>query len=287
MDLSIIIPSFNTRTLLVECLLSIFNSSIKYPFEVIVIDNHSTDGSLQMVREKFPQVLLIENTDNLGFSRANNQGAKITKGEYLLFLNSDTQVLDDGITKLLDFAHRHPNDVIGAKLLNKDLSPQTSCGPHFSLPVIFIMLLLKGDQLGITRYSPKYEKVVGWVSGACFVVRKSVFDKVGGFDEDIFMYLEEVELQYRIEKLGGKIIFFPDACFIHIGGASSQGKNKPVMNIYKGLMYLHKKHQPVWKQQILFFLLALKAAIAIMVGTFIRDRNLVATYKNAYEIIAH
>lgn len=240
-----------------------------------------------MVREIFPQVFLIENQDNLGFSKANNQGAQKAKGEYLLFLNSDTVVLDDSITKMLELAFEHPGDVIGGKLLNKDLSPQTSCGPYFSLPVILIMLLLKGDKLGLSRYSPKYKKEVGWVSGACFIVKKNLFDNVGGFDENIFMYLEEVELQHRIGKLGGKIIFFPNARFIHIEGASSQGQSKPVMNIYKGLIYLYRKHQPVWQQQILFFLLVLKTAIAIIVGTLTGNKNLVSTYKNAYEIIAH
>ena len=286
MDLSVIIPSFNTCNLLNDCLSSIFNSNINYNFEVIVVDNNSKDQSIEMIKRNFPQVVLLENKENFGFSKANNQGVKIAKGEYILFLNSDTRVQKDAITKIMEFGKRNPNSVIGLKLLNPDFSPQKSCGPFFSLPVIFAMLFLKGDKLGITRYSPDKVKEVGWVSGACFLLQREIFKKVGGFDENIFMYFEEVELQYRIKKAGGKILFFPDAKLIHVGGASNQEEARPVMNIYKGLSYLYQKHEVKWKQTVVKIMLVKKAILAILIGNIVRDKKILTTYRKAYEIIS-
>jgi len=285
-DLSVIIPSFNTRNLLDDCLTSIFNSNINYHFEVIVVDNNSKDQSIEMIKRKFPQVVLLENKENFGFSKANNQGAKIARGKYILFLNSDTRAQKDAITKIMEFGKRNPNCVIGSKLLNPDFSPQKSCGPFFSLPVVFAMLFLKGDKLGITRYSPDKVKEVGWTSGACFLLQRDIFEKAGGFDENIFMYFEEVELQYRIRQIGGKILFFPDAKFIHVGGGSNQEEAQPVMNIYKGLLYLYQKHFVKWKQMIIKIMLVKKAILAILIGNIIRDGKITTTYRKAYEIVS-
>jgi len=134
MDLSIIIVSFNTKKLTQDCLASVIKSmkGTGISWEIILVDNVSTDGTRQMLKEKFPKVETILNKENVGFGRANNQGIRASHGEYILLLNSDTVIVHNAIGKLLAFARQHPNAFVGGKLLNLDHSAQTSCGPFFS-----------------------------------------------------------------------------------------------------------------------------------------------------------
>jgi hypothetical protein len=197
MNLSIIIPSFNTKELLDQCLASIF-ASVKpnpFSFEVIVVDNSSSDGSVELVKKKYPLVLLLQNKTNLGYGKANNIAMKKARGEYILLLNSDCIVKDKAIENLLNFAS-HKHGFVGGKLFNEDGSEQASCGPFYTLPVVFFMLFFKGDQYHMTRYSPNFSRVVDWVSGACLMGRKEYFVSVGLFDESIFMYMEEIDLLF-------------------------------------------------------------------------------------------
>src|SRR5574341_433021 len=156
MDLSIIIPSYNTKQLLSRCLDSIFQSlkNAHILYEVIVLDNASKDGSVELLNKKYPQVIKLFNKENLGYGKTNNQGTRIAKGEYILLLNSDIQVLDKSVEVLYRFIEKHPKSFVGGKLFNEDGTPQASCGPMYTLPVVAMMLFGKGDTLGITRYSP-------------------------------------------------------------------------------------------------------------------------------------
>ncbi|OGG24533.1 hypothetical protein A3A79_05105 [Candidatus Gottesmanbacteria bacterium RIFCSPLOWO2_01_FULL_43_11b] len=287
MDLSIVIVSFNTKKLLDDCLSSVERSlkDTNVSYEVIVVDNVSIDGTREMLKKKYPQVQTVLNSENVGFGRANNQGTRKAKGEYVFYLNSDTIVLNKAIAKLLSFARQHPKHFVGPKLLNLDRSPQSSCGPFFSLPVVFAALFLRGDRIGLTRWSPTRTRKVSWVSGAALMgPRKQLLDNLL-FDEKIFMYMEEIDLLYRARKRGFRTLFYPKSVIIHLGSGSSTNKKKgPVLNIYRGLIYFYKKHHPSWKVRILLFLLKAKAAIAWSIGVVSGNSYLKETYAEAFWI---
>lgn len=289
-ELSIIIVSYNTEKITIDCIDSVFkslkNSSLKC--EIIVIDNASTDTSVKMLKKlelKNKNLTLIENKENVGFGNANNQGIKQAKGSLLLLLNSDIVVLNQAIEKLVTyFKSQTTFKFLGGKLLNKDGTGQPSCGPFYTLPVIFAALFLKGDYWGLTRYSPGKITNVDWISGACILTEKSIFQKLGGFDKKIFMYMEEVDLFYRASKAGNLIGFYPDAKFIHLGSASSGQRTYPIIQVYNGFLYFYKKHHSKSALILLKFLLQLKALVSIGIGKILKDDYLVKTYEKAFQV---
>ena len=148
MDISIIIPSFNTNHLLSRCsYCSVFSFFLNIRYEIIVVDNGSADGSVAMVKKDFPEVILIQNKKNVGYGKSNNMGIKIAT-EFILLLNSDIEVLDQGIESLYSFIRTRKNIFLGGRLLNSDVSPQSSSGPMYTLPVMFAMLFSKEISLG-------------------------------------------------------------------------------------------------------------------------------------------
>ncbi len=291
-DLSIIIISFNTKEITKNCIDSInrslYKSKIKY--EIIVVDNNSHDGSKELLeklaKDKSTKVVYHQTNDNLGFGRGNNVGVKIAKGKYILLLNSDTIVLNRAIEKLYDFYLKNEKKVhfLGAKLLNKDLTPQPSAGYFFTLPVVFAALLLKGDYWGLTRFSPNKFCQVDWISGACILTKKSIYNRLGGFDKNIFMYMEEVDLLYRARKLGYKTYFYNQAQIIHLGSASSGGKTFPILQVYKGFLFFYKKHYSFISLILLHIILKTKAAIAYLIGRIKNNKYLIETYEKAFWI---
>ncbi len=287
MDLSIVIPNYNTKTLLDRCLTSLINSFEGSPvsYEIIVVDNASTDGSRELLKSKYTRVIKIFNNGNVGYGKANNQAIKKAKGTYVLLLNSDTKVLEHAVVKLYEFVGSKSMAFAGGKLLNEDGSPQSSCGPFFSIPVVIGALFLKGDSMGFTRYSPTKIRIVDWASGACLMGKKEAFADVGFFDEHIFMYMEEIDFLYRAKQKGYTTYFYPDARFIHTGAASSGERKRPVLNIYRGLVYFYKKHRSIIEQQMLFALLRVKAAIGVLLGKILGNNYLLSTYEEAIRLV--
>lgn len=287
MNLSIIILSYNTKTLLQRCLNSVLLSmkSSRLKAEIIVIDNNSSDGSAELLKTHYPQVKTVFNKDNIGYGKANNLGIEMAKGEYILLLNSDCVVIDDALETLLRFAQKNPRAFVGGKLFNEDQSAQQSCGPFYTLPVVLLMLFFKGDQLKLTRYSPDEIKEVDWVSGACILVRKKDIQDIGGFDEEIFMYMEEIDLLYRAKQKNYRVWFYPGAHFTHTGAASSGHKKEPVVNIYRGLSYFYKKHRSIPEQRILNILLTLKAWLVRGICGIMGDRDLSNLYAKALAVL--
>lgn len=287
-DVSIIIISFNTKKLTEDCLTSTIRSlkESKLRWEIIVVDNISEDGTREMLKKKFPMVKTILNTENVGFGRGNNQGIKAAKGEYILLLNSDTVVLNNAIGKLVSFGRQHPNAFIGPKLLNPDRTPQSSCGPFFTLPVVFASLFLKGDYIGLTRWSPNRARKVDWVSGACILAPKKLFMQNLLFDEQIFMYMEEIDLLMRAKRQGYATYFYPRSLIVHLGAASSTNKRKgPVLNIYRGFIYLYKKHGTPFSLGMVRMMLKTKAILAWLVGVALGKGLLKETYEEAYRMV--
>lgn len=308
-DLSIIIISFNTSAITKRCLESIA-SSIKdasFTYEVIVLDNDSKDDSVKMLHEFKKQhsslsMKVIESKENLGFSKGNNAAVKQATGKHLLFLNSDTEILkqvqDDGqlpqndgvdsISSLYSFFTSDLNTFafVGPKLIEKDgKTPQASAGHFYTLPVVFAALFLRGDYYGLTRFSPRFTKKVDWVSGACFMCKKSDFDKLGGFDEAIFMYMEEIDLLYRAKKHDLLTGFYPNSRIIHLGSASSNGRSEPIIQVFKGFLYFYKKHNSRLQLQVLRIMLQFKAVICIVLGMATNNDYLKKTYAQAIGIV--
>lgn len=229
MDLSISIVSWNTRGMLDDCLRSVYASTSDLRFEVIVVDNASTDGSPEMVRASYPQVKLIQNDCNAGFARANNQALRIARGRYFLLLNSDTLVSEGAFARMVAWMDAHPEvGACGPLLTNADGSLQPSWA---AIPTLATELRGVHDRRvnGIDpslMSVPQIEKLgpfeVGWVGGACLMARRSAIDTVGPMDEGYFMYCEETDWCWRIRRAGYSVALFPGSTITHLGGASSR-----------------------------------------------------------------
>jgi len=274
MDLSVIIVNWNTKKLLEDCLRSIFKFTKDVGFEIIIVDNGSEDGSQAMVEKKFPQVKLIPNEDNLGFAKANNQGIKIAKGEYVLLLNSDTYLIENSFKKLVEKADKCDDlGALGPLLLNEDRSIQQSVGFFPNLPQIFWWMTFIDDLPGGIVLKPyhvdhdafyKNGHEVDWVTGAAFLIPKKVIDKVGFLDEKIFMYGEDFEWCFRIKKAGFKVYFSPFAKIVHIGGGSvNKVRTNAFVGEFRGLEYFYKKYKGRTSLQILRFLLKMGTLLRI------------------------
>jgi GT2 family glycosyltransferase len=292
-DLSIIIINYNTKKLTYSCLKSVLISLRSSPisYEIILVDNGSSDGSVEFfsrMKNKEKRIKFLINQTNLGYSRANNQAAKVATGKYLLFLNSDALILDEAILKLLNWYKKNENQVgfLGARLLNRDFSDQPSAAHFFTLPVVFAALFLKGDYWGLTRFSPKKVQKVDWVSGACLLTSRDIFDRIGGFDEKIFMYMDEVDLLYRAKKKGYLTFFYPEASIIHYGSSSSsKDKGFPIIKVYQGLIFFYQNHFSRFHYFLLKQMLKAKAYLAIIIGVIFKRQDLVYTYKQALSLI--
>lgn len=287
-DVSIIIVSYNTKQITVNCLTSIFESlqGSNLDVEVLIIDNNSTDGSVEEIKrlqKTHPSIVLYEEKENLGFGKANNMAVAKANSDTVLLLNSDILVLNNAIQKLYNFFKKGTYDFVGGKLFNQDESPQASAGVFFTLPAVFAFLFLKGDALGITRSSPPSITRTDWVSGACIITSKNAYQALHGFDEGIFMYMEEVDLLYRAHIAGKTTGFYPDAHFIHLGSASSN-KTYPILQVYRGLTYFYTKHYSPFSRFLLQCMLQLKAAVALMIGVLFNNEYLKKTYAEAFRI---
>lgn len=299
--LSIIIVSYNTCTITLDCLKSIqkdknltFNlnkidNSEKIPTEIIVIDNNSSDNSVtelkKLITSKLLTIQLITNHTNLGFAKANNQGIKIARGNYLLLLNSDTLILHSAISQSLNWLSTHPEaHLCSAQLLNKDLTIQ-GCGGYFPNLLNTLAWSFALDDLPffnsiIRPFHPHpphfytHEKFFlkdhpqDWVSGAFMLLRRSIVDTTQGFDENYFMYGEEVEWCYRMHLALPKsqCWYLVGPQVIHLGGASATKKSDPLLREYQGVISFFKKHRPEWQLPFLRFSLKINAALRSLIN---------------------
>ncbi len=292
MDLSIIIVNHNTKKLLLDCLVSVFSQTKDIDFEVLVVDNNSTDNSVELIKLLFineltsSRIKIIKNKENLGFAKANNQGIEQAQGEYIILLNSDTKIIDQALVKLVRFAEKQPGlGVAGPRLVNADSSSQPSAAPFYTLPVTAVSLF-KGDRW--LRQSPAQARPVDWVSGACFLIKREVIEKIGFLDEKFFMYVEEMEYCYRAKKAGLTTFFYPGVEVVHLerGGQSGdwQRRQQAIWGIYQGLVYFYEKHFASWQLAVLKFLLRTKAALAWLVGDLTNNHYLKTTYAKAFTL---
>ena len=232
-NLSIIVVNYNTKDLLADCLRSVFAAAApKNDLEVIVVDNNSSDGSSQMVAKEFKQVKLVRNKANLGFARANNEGYKVTRGKYLLFLNSDTVVKRYSLVKPLKFLKNHPKvGAITIKLVTADGSldidnhrgyptPWASFTHFTYLAKLFPhSIIFNPYYLGLAKLNRIHSIPVA--AGSFLMMPAKVFDQIGRWDEAYYFYGEDIDLCYRLNEAGYKIIYYPKVSALHLKGASS------------------------------------------------------------------
>jgi len=268
MSLSIIIVNWNTRDLLAQCLSSVFANPPAAEFTVWVVDNASDDGSPQMVKERFPQIRLIQNQENAGFARANNQAIRQSEGRYVLLPNSDTEVELGALTTLVDFLEQHPEvGAVGPHTLNPDGTLQTSCYPAPTLSrelwrLFHLDALYPYGVYRMNDWDLGKPREVDVLLGACLLVRHAVLDQVGLLDEEYFMYSEEVDFCYRIQRAGWKLQWVPQVQIIHYGGQSTQQVAAEMfLQLYQGKLRYFRKHYGWWAAQT-YKLLLLAAAVA-------------------------
>ncbi len=257
MDVSIIIVNYNGKNITENCLNSIFSLKEKVEKEVIVVDNGSNDGSVEYLKERFPQVFFIENKKNIGFAKGNNLGIKKSRGKYVVLLNNDTEVLNKAFERAYYFMEKNKDvGICGFKLLNPDGSIQYSCRdfPSFET-ALFNRTSLFTRIFPNNPFSQKYLKThfshdkvieVDWVSGAAMMIRKSTLDEIGLLDEDYFMYSEDVDICYRCWQIGKKVVYYPESKVIHYIGTTTKYNPRlriPVLWHRHYSMYLfYKKH---------------------------------------------
>lgn len=254
MELSIIIVNYNVKAFLQNLVHSLQKAVSKINHEIIVVDNASDDGSVEFIREKFPQINLIVNQTNLGFSKANNVALKVSKGKFILLINPDTIVSEDTITEMIEFLNEHPDaGLASCKILNPDGSLQLACRRSFPGPwtsfckVAGLSTLFPKSKL-FARYNltfldenSTYE--VDAISGSFMMMKRDVYEKVGGFDEQFFMYGEDLDLCYRIQKNGYKVYYYPGTQIIHYKGESTKRSSLDETKIFYDAMHLFvKKH---------------------------------------------
>ncbi len=210
-SLSVIIVNYNTAGLLAKCLRSI-QADAPRKTEIVVVDNASRDRSVQLIREKFPDVRLIANNHNAGFAKANNQAAKSTTGRYLYFLNPDTELKSGALRAMCNFMDSHPDiGLAGTRIVNPDGSPQPSVDNHYPGE-----RYAKGDLKDL-------KGEIAWVLGASMIMDRGLFEELRGFDEAFFLYGEEQDLCLRVREAGFRIGYIPDAVVVHWGGKSETG----------------------------------------------------------------
>lgn len=257
MLISVILVSYNTAKMSIKSLDSLFASVGDFELEVFVIDNASKDNSVELISSQYPNVTLIENKENVGFGRANNQALSLIKGDYILLLNTDAFIKADTIQKSIEYMQSNPQcGVLGARLLGQNGELQPSCR-YFPTPLNLFV-----ERVGLSQFFPKVRLVddvnfnaeltqsCDWVPGCYYMIRRQVVNEVGLFDPLYFLYSEEVDHCFAVKKAGWDVIYLADINVVHIGGESAKSVGKismvsrqvPQLQIESELLYFRKNH---------------------------------------------
>jgi GT2 family glycosyltransferase len=288
-DLSICLVNLNTKALLSDCLKSVRANTHAVRFEVIVVDNDSRDGTVEMVRDEFPGVQLIVNDHNTGFTRPSNQALRASQGKYALLLNNDTLILPNALDCLVEFMERHPEaGICGPKVLNRDGTLQKQCRRSFATPwdlfcyfsglsTLFPKSRLFGRYL-MTYQNENATHEADAISGSCMLIRREVMNQIGLLDERFFAYQEDADYCFRAKRAGWKVYYFPGAQIVHYGGMGGSR-----VNPYRSIIEWHKSYFQYYRKNLAsryFFLfnwfyygvMVLKLASALLVNLFRKDK---------------
>ncbi|MBD8500981.1 glycosyltransferase family 2 protein [Paenibacillus arenosi] len=295
MDLSIIIVNYNTKQLTLNCIASVLHSVTEYKYEIILMDNASRDDTVVAVKQQYPYIHLIENKDNLGFSKANNQGMHVAKGRYILLLNSDTIVQPDTLDTMIRFMDKHPEvGSAGCKVVLPDGSLDKACKRGFPTPTATFYYVS-----GVSKRfpnSPKYNAYhredldengsypIDCLVGAFMMVRREAIEEVGMLDEDYFMYGEDVDWCYRIQQAGWVNYYHAATSILHLKRASSRNKPyKITYEFHRAIYLLHKKnfakHYPWWVNALMYAGIAAKTTVALALNTCFKVKALITNKK--------
>ncbi len=282
MKLSVVIVSYNVKYFLEQCLYSVQVALQNIPAEIFVVDNNSVDGSTSLVKEKFPEVILIENKKNYGFSHANNQAIRISKGEYVLLLNPDTVVEEDTFRKVLAFMEKTADaGGLGVKMIDGkgNFLPESKRGlpsPWVAFYKIFGISRLFPRSKRFGRYHLSYLNEneiheVDVLAGAFMLLRKSTLEKTGLLDETFFMYGEDIDLSYRILQAGFKNYYYPETTIIHYKGESTKKSSvNYVRMFYNAMIIFAQKHFSEGKAKAFSFLIHMAIYLRALIALFSR-----------------
>lgn len=301
-DVSVIIVNYNTKKLLRSCLESIrmFTKSIDY--EIVVVDNASNDGSVEFVKEykNGKSIKLIENRKNLGFAKANNMGIKVSRGRYIVLLNSDTEIRDNLFKKMYNWMEENKNiGISSCKLIYPNGRVQSAGGFSPNLIRVFSWMIFQDlpfidklikpfqphKELSLLKNDKIYERFTNfdWLAGTFFMIRRGVIEDVGYLDEDYFMYTEDVDYCYRVQRAGWKIGYNPNFKVIHHKGASGTS-DFAVNQEFKGVKLFFKKHLPKWQYPILLVILKIgtlgRSIIFYLIGNVKYAKIYAKAFKN-------
>jgi GT2 family glycosyltransferase len=265
-DVSVVVISYNTREMTRACISSVYLNVGNLRSEVIVVDNNSQDGSISMVRDEFPDTLVIANDANLGFARANNQGFRIAQGKYVLLLNSDTIILGDVLQQSVSYMEAQDDvGAMGCRVLNTDRTMQPTCSGYPTLARLLLMTLgldrLPGlkvyDSYLLRGWQRDTERDVEVISGCYLLVRRKIIDQIGGLDENFFFFGEETDWCLQMRNAGWRLKFSPVGEIVHHGGGSVKKLNyrRDVM-LTEATIRLHKKNDGLLAAIVVFLILA-------------------------------
>lgn len=301
-DISIIIVSFNTKDLIVNCINSIVKHTKNINYEIVVVDNNSTDGSPEMLKKlKLKNMSIVVSKTNLGFTGGNNLGIKKAKGKYILFLNSDTLLESNVIGEMCGWMDNHPKIGISTcSLIGRDGKLQRTGGYFPNLINVFSWMTIQdipGVDIVIKPFHPninfyreatsstyRKEQEIDWVTGAFLLVRSEVVIEIGVLDESYFMYGEDVDFCYRTKGKGWKVMYLPKWTIIHYGGASST-REFPILSEFKGIKIFFKKYKPNWQYPLLRLILKIGSLGRAMLFGIIEGKESASIYAKAFKTI--
>ena len=288
MKLSIVIPTYNAHEWIQGCIDSITLHHPSSDYEIIVVDDTSSDDTIAIVRQQFPTVRLFANEKNVGFGKTVNVGLKEASGEYVLVLNNDTWMHEGALDAMIAFLDTHADTgIVGPKVLSGDGSLQQQCRRRIPTPAAALLYFT-----GIAKLFPKNPKVAGYlmtaadenqttevdaVSGACLMVRREVIDRIHGFDPEYYLYGEDMDFCWRAKLAGWNVIYHPDAVITHFGGQGGTGKKKLYATIewHRAMWIFYRKHrapQVAFPERALVYSgIALKTALAVTTNALRRS----------------
>lgn len=301
-SVTFIILTYNSAAHIVDCLKSIEHFYKKElhdkTIEVLIIDNNSEDKTIDKITTYYnvkskvqdnKTVSMRDNTHlyiskiNMGFSKGVNFAVHKALGDYIVLLNPDGVLLDNNVLEITSYIKTHKEvAVIGGKIMTPQGKAELSAGRFLSAFRVFLTII-GIESISHIRFSPSKIQEVDFVSGGYMIFQKEIFNSVGGFDENLFMYVEDMELCFRFYKKGYKTIFYPYSCLQHIGQGSSN-RMYAIVQIYKGILYFHKKHSGNLSYFSVKLLLMVKAWILMTIGKLFQNTYLATTYEKAFAI---
>lgn len=276
---SIIILTYNSEQYIEKLVESVYKFNSGEEFEIIVADNKSSDKTVEKIKKFHARVKFVDNKKNVGFGAGINLAAKHAKGEHLLFVNPDTEWTNGSVRDLLNvFVRNEKIGIVGGKLVEAGGKSEKNAGKFLGFWGSAALALSLDETFGI-RLSPSKIQKVDFVSGGFMMVSADVFRKLNGFDEHLFMYVEDMELCFRARVAGILTYFTPDAALIHMGQGSSD-RNFAVKNIFRGILYFQKKHGNTFSYHLTKSLFKSKVELLVIVGRLMNNRYLTETYKD-------